>query len=156
MPNFNEVMNMKAEDVKKPLPVPSGWYIGVVSKPPEGRKLAISGVEQEVVDFDIKLLSPSKEVDTSALSEWTSKFGDLNGFRLQPKTFFIEDPAGRFAMVQFMTETLGVDKVGKSNGQMAAESTGRQLLVQIIHKPYQSKATGQMELAANIGLTAKA
>lgn len=156
MPDFNSISQMKAEEIQKPLPPPGGWYLAMVVKPPEARKLTVQGVEQDVVDFDLKIIAPNKEVSDQQLADWQTKFGSISDMRPQQKTFFVDSPEGRFGMIQFMSETLGVDKTGKSVGQMLAESSGRQLLAQIIHKPYQSRATGQMELAANIGLTAKA
>jgi hypothetical protein len=155
MPNFNEVANMKAEEVEKPVPPPGGWYLGLVAKPPESRKITANGVEQEVVDFDIKFIAPHHDVSEQQLAEWQNKFGSISEMRPKQNTFFTDGAEGRFFMIQFMTDTLGIDKTGKSIGQMMAESTGKQLLVELIHKPYMSKQSGQMELAGNIGKTAK-
>lgn len=154
MPNFNEVANMRADEVQRPTPPPLGTYVGVIAKQPEPRKITARGVEQEVLDFDIQLVSPFKDVSSDALAEWSDKFGQISAMRPLQRTFFIESAEGRWGMTQFLSESLGIEKAGKSLGQMCAEAVGRQVLVTIGHRPYQDR-NGQMQLGAEIAGTAR-
>jgi hypothetical protein len=71
--DFNEALNIKAEDIKRPPLLPVGTYTAIVSKVPE---ISLSEDQRyQFVDFPLKIIKAEEDVDHDELRN----FGGLNG-----------------------------------------------------------------------------
>jgi hypothetical protein len=68
MPNFDDVLNTKSEDVVKLPPKPTGTYVASVTKFPDNKKLTVQGEEKEILTYMLKLMTPQDDVSQDALA----------------------------------------------------------------------------------------
>lgn len=152
--NFDDVLSLKPSEIEKPKPRPIGTYLGVVQKY-ELRDVETKNGTRKIADFSIKLMMAKQVDDEAALAEQ----GDINDWYPVVNGVFYETPEGRYALKQFLAETLGIDpgtgKNEKSLSEMIAASPGSQLLVTLKHEPYMSKA-GTPEISTRIAGVARA
>lgn len=148
-PNFTSVLDKPATSIEEPKPMPLGTYIGAVQGSPKMREVGKTE-KFDVIDFNLKLISPYKDVDQSALQEW----GDLSVARPLQKSVFYGTPEGDWNLIQFLTDHLGIDPTNKTVRQMLPEASGKQCLVVIKHEPYVD-ANNKAKLATKIAATAK-
>jgi len=153
MADFSAILGKKATEVVKPPVKPVGTYIAQIAGLPKQENPTVQGEERVVLSFPIKLLSAQADVDPDKLS--APGMGEIHSWPAFKKDFWIDDPQGEYALTQFLTHTLDIPQEG-TLGEMVAQAVGKQLIAEIIHKPYISKQTGEPEIAANLGKTAKA
>lgn len=152
--DFNDVLNMKPSEIEKPKPRPLGTYLGAITRY-ELRDLDTKAGPRKIADFHVKLLMAQDVEDKEALAEQ----GNVSDWYPMVHGIFYETPEGRYALKQFLSETLDIDpgtgKSEKTISEMLADSPGRQLLTTLKHEPYMSKQ-GTPEIATRIGTVAKA
>lgn len=158
MVDFAAILGKKATDIEKPLPKPTGTYLGQITGMPEQRTVTVNGEERGILARKVRLIMPLADVDQSAIG--SKGIGEITSWAPFSYDSWIDTPEGEFQYREFLVNVLGIDpgtpKNPRSLGEMAAEEAGKQLSVTIIHKPYTNKSTGQPEIAANIGAVAKA
>lgn len=146
--NFTSVLDKPADAIVKPKPMPLGTYVAAVQGLPKLREVGQD--KSKVIDFNLKLISPYKDVDPDRLTE----FGDLSKARPLQKSIFYDTPDGEWALLQFLTDHLGIEKGSKTIREMLPETVGRQCLATTKHEPYVN-ANGQAEIASRVQATAK-
>lgn len=151
MPNFEEILSKKAAEVEKPKPKPTGSYQAQVMGMPKQKVINVQGEEVPILSFTCKVIAPMKDVDEDQLAA----AGDLSSWPPFNKDFWLNGENGVWAATQFLTSTLDIEEGDKTLGQLCTEAPGKQLVVTLKHRPYQNKDTGDMEIATEIGSTAK-
>lgn len=81
MVNFKDALNVKMEEFKRPPLLPQGHYTAQVTKVPE---VLQEHDDYDYVDFQLKVLAPSDDVDTQELQE----FGGLNNVNRRHRFLF--------------------------------------------------------------------
>lgn len=125
---FADALNIKAENVERPVVHPKGTYLLQVSKPALfGDIKSKDGGEWDTVTFPCKALEPKDDVDPSDLA----KAGGIKGFGGRVQFMFNkgssdEDKAAfqktLYQMTRFLTEHLGIpqgtvrEMIDKANG----------------------------------------
>jgi hypothetical protein len=154
MADFSAILSKKADKIVKPPVRPAGTYISVIQGSPSFNKVKTKDGEKPVIQFKIKLISPQSDVDPDQLSE--PGLGEVTSWAPLNKDFWVDSPAGEYALTEFLENVLDISKKGKSVAEMLAESPGKQLMVTVIHKPGQNRQTGEAEIYANLGACARA
>lgn len=151
MPDFNDVLNLRVDQVEKPKARPTGTYMAVVQGLPKHKKVTpkAGGDDMDVVTFVLKRtgeVQVDRPEDMEAhppVSEWSSMTHDI----------FVHTEGGQYALRQFLENTLGMDVAGKTFKELLAEAGGKQLLVKTKHEPYMTK-DNQPDVAERIESTA--
>lgn len=155
MVDFVDILSKKVDEVEKPKPRPVGTYLASIAGMPKQKKVNVQGEEKPIISFSCKILAPREDVDQGDLAE----HGDPSAWMPFNRDIWVDSPEGEWALRQFLQNTLDIDPgpkgKSKSLGEMCAEAPGRQLLITLKHRPFQNKA-GEMEIATEIGATAKA
>lgn len=147
MANFTDILNKPAEEVKKLPPMPVGNYICIVAGPHGTKEVN----DKPVISIKLKTMQATEEVDQAALSE----AGGLG--KILMNDFFLVNNEGNendWPLVNFLENTLGISKAGKTTGQMLAEAPGKQCLATVKHETYVDK-NGEAQIVARIAGTAK-
>jgi hypothetical protein len=146
--NFADILNKPADQIEKPKPTPTGTYLTIIAGPPEQKTVN----EKPVISFKHKVIQAQDDVDQAALAE----AGGVG--KVMPNDFFLMTNDGNvndWPILQFLENTLGIEKTGKSLAQMLAEAPGKQCYVTIKHEIYTDKRTNTPEIAARISGSAK-
>ncbi|HEX4919752.1 MAG TPA: hypothetical protein VFV92_03330 [Candidatus Bathyarchaeia archaeon] len=124
---FQDILNKPIDDIKAPVALPMGTYLGIIDGQPEQTKIGKN--ETPAIIFQIKPVQAGKDVDQTALLE------TLNGSALQDKkirhTMFVT-PDSAYRLKEFLVEHLGID--AKPIIQMLPEAMGKQVFVTLGHK----------------------
>jgi hypothetical protein len=148
MANFSDILNTPAESITKPKPLPPGTYLSIINGPHKQREVN----DKPVIDITYKTAQAQADVDQTALA-------DAGGIgRMISQTFFLTNNDGQestWPLLNFLENHLGIEKAGKSLAQMLSEIPGKQVLVTVKHAVYTNKTTGEPDIAANVGGTAK-
>lgn len=72
MPNFREIGSKTADDISRPPLPPPGGYLWRIVKPHEVRDVKSGEREWEAVEFSVKAVAPTADVDSDALREYGS------------------------------------------------------------------------------------
>lgn len=142
-PNFQSVLNTKADAIEKPKPYPVGTYLCVVDGPVEFT--TIGQKQTDAAILQLKIIQPGPDVDMAAVAE----AGGVAGKRLRHTIFLTADSAWRAK--QFLVEHLGLEAGTKSLGELFAEVPGRQVMVTVKHRTAQDGSA----IYAEVGGTAK-
>lgn len=134
MANFADVLNKPAAEVEKPKPYPVGTYHCLVDGPAAIEKVGKKQTDAAI--FKYKILAPGPDVDPSALAEIP---GGMAGKQLRHTMWLTEDSLYR--LTQLLEDHMGIDKAGKTVGEMLAEAPGRQLMVTVGHRPSEDGQT---------------
>ncbi len=150
MPNptsFEEISNMRLDDIEDPKPFPVGTYVWLINGMPESGKS--SNKQTPFWEFKLRPIQALEDVDRAALDE----IGGLQSGKEMSLTFYMT--ADSASMIRnFLRDVLGV-KGGLSVTQAIAESVGQQFKGHIAHRPFQRR-DGTMGLRAEIDTTTKA
>ncbi len=130
MSNFADILSTPMSAVEKPKPRPVGSYIGVVVGQPKIEK--IGQKETLAAIFTIKLLAPGPDIDTTQLAE----AGGIGERTVRLTQFLTQDALWRTKA--FLT-ALGLEDTG-TVGELLMQTTGRQALFKIRHRPSQDGA----------------
>lgn len=150
MPNFEDILNKPAESIEKPKPRPAGHYLGQIAGVPAQKDVQTKDGERKVLSFKVKLLMAHEDVDAEALED----HAELSTWMPLDRDIWIDTPEGEWALIRFLTETLEIDKSGKTPGQMCTEAVGKQLTVEVENYPYTNR-DGAAEIGTRIKSTAK-
>lgn len=153
MPNFRDIADKKPEDIA-PVPVPpAGTYLFKVLKH-DLRDVRSDKGEWEALEYSVKAVAPTPDVDADALAEYGKVDSILN------RVTFMFDKNDETAFLQtenshkrFLQEHLKCWPDGMSMKEAMAQAVGRQFLGTIVWKPDNRDAT---ITRANIGKTAPA
>lgn len=127
--NFTDILNKPASAIEAPKPLPQGTYLCMVNGQAEIKK--IGQKETLAAIFQLKPLQPQEDVDASALSEQ----GGIGERTIRHTLFLTEDAAYR---AKEFLDHCGLDvEDGSTLGQLIAQTPGKQLLVQVGHRPSQ-------------------
>src|SRR5216683_2744595 len=142
MPNptsFEEISNMRLDDIEDPKPFPTGTYVWLISGMPESGKSR----EKQTPFWEVKLkpIQAMEDVDRTALDE----IGGLQSRQEMTLMFWIT-PDSLSRLRNLLRDVLGV-KGGLSVTQAIAESVWQQFKGHVSHKPYQAR-DGAMRLRA--------
>lgn len=157
MPNFESVLDKRVTDVEKPKPKPTGTYGAIITGTPEFRTMPNKqgGEDHKIVSFKIKAQYAGPDVDPDQLADVGSEVPSWPAFT---HDIFYGTPEGEWALVQFLTNTLGIDpgegKAAKSVREILAEAPGKQLTIELKHEPYVNRS-GEADIATRIKSTAK-
>ncbi len=128
MVNFASVLDTKVADVERPPNMPIGTYQWQVSKIPETG--SFSEGKWEYVDFALRCLGPTEDVDEDLLSE----YGDPTRRTLRRRFMFNTEDEGAFKQTLYQLRTfceshLEIDNAAKMTfKELLNESVGAQCL----------------------------
>lgn len=148
--NFADVATKKIEDLERPKLPPTGMYLWVITKTPI--QATLTGDKWDTLDFPIKVVAPTSDVDTSSYE------GDITKYQTRHRFMFNKEDKEEF--------TKGVDRVRRfledhvkcatpemSLNEAIAASVNCQIMAEI--KWVQDKIDAEV-FHANIGKTAPA
>lgn len=107
MPNFSDILSRAAETIERPPLAPKGTYVFVVTGQPKKQERK----EFEVLDFPLRGVAPSDDVDSDDFKEYGGKADNI----VVRKSFLFNttDQAAfdqtLFNMKNFLVEHLGLD-----------------------------------------------
>lgn len=148
MANFTDILNKPAETIEKPKPRPPGTYLCIVNGPHKQKEVN----DKPVISLAYKTMQAQEDVDQTALAE----AGGVGNTIVQD--FFLTTNDGNdnsYQLLRVLTDHLGIEKSGKTLAQMLAEAPGKQILVSLKHEMYVDKSSGEPQIAARVGGTAK-
>lgn len=143
-PNFEELLNRKADEVEPPPTLPVGPYLTVLVGLPE--KIESSKKKTPGFRFQHKIVAPLDGVDEEALAAFE---GGVVGKTVRNDMWVTEDSL--FMLTQFL-ENCGIDMTGKTITACIDETPNRQVVIYIKHE---SSEDGE-RIFAKIGKTAPA
>ena len=148
--NFKDIANKKLEEVERPPLPPVGTYLFQVSKVPAIETL--TGDKWDVVDFPLKALAPTDDVDADAIAA----YGKVEKINLRHRFMFnkedkVEFEASVFRLRQFLENTLKCAEPSMSLTEALGQANGKQLLASVVWKA--DKQDPEL-MHANIGRTA--
>lgn len=125
--DFAKILGKQAESVEKPKPLPVGTYL--CNNPEMPKFIGVGKAETPCAEFGLIVLAPQDDVDPTELQE----FGNWKGKSIRHRMFLTD--ASEYRTIENLEEAFGIDKVGKTLGQMFNETKNRQVLVKIKHRP---------------------
>lgn len=154
MPSFIDIVEneeISKDDIKDVPPLPFGHYLAMVQGPHEN---TISNEKKTPgMRFKLRLLQPRDDVDSEALAAFieASRRDKLMDIELDYTIW--ESPFALQNLRDFVYDSLGVDGTLPIR-QALAEVPGKDLIVQIIHRPFTDNQ-GNARLRAEIRGTAR-
>lgn len=152
MPIFEDILNNTTlDDISDVPPVPVGSYLAMITGPHE---MVISNQKKtNGVQFTLRLTQARDDVDQDALREYIEA-SKQNLRDVQIKHTIWESPYFLQSLRDLLRDTLGIN--GNLEAKAAlAEVPGKDLIVNIIHRPFTDN-TGKARLRAEIGSMTKA
>lgn len=145
MPNFTsfeDIQNLKLDDIEDPKPFPIGTYLWMVQGMPENIKSQQK--QTPGIVFKFKPIQAQEDVDRAALDEAGGLQKEIT------HTFWMpQEGWGKASILRnFLRDVLGIQS-GLSLPQAIAESVGRQFKGHITHRPYTGR-DGTARLQAEI------
>lgn len=132
-PNFMDILDKPADSIEAPKPLAVGTYLGIISAPHSEKEVGAN--KTKFVSWPVKLIQPQSDVDVAALNEsLTSKDGtvkSLSEVKMNYDMALTDNSA--HIVLDWLENTLGIDKSGKTMRQMLAETVGKQMLVTVKH-----------------------
>ena len=134
-PNFESILDMPAEDVERPKPIPAGTYDAIV------KGLYEEGVSSQkrtpFVQFAFAVQAADEDVDEDELSEFlTTKDGTTKALQSivlkNNSTKFYTTPDSMFRLTDFF-DHCGIDQNGKTIRQCLSETPNCSVKVLIGH-----------------------
>lgn len=135
MPKFSDLLDRKAEEIKRPPNLPEGHYIWQVMKHPElSERADKEGNKLEVLTFTCACVAPSDDVDPDEVEA----YGDVTKAVCRKDFLFNNgDDAGmartEFQLRQFL-EALGLD-LSKAIQELLVDSVNGQFTGELAHRP---------------------
>lgn len=123
--NWQDILNAKPEEAKKPEPLPPGTYIGVIESHEFGES---SQKKTPYVRYKVKLIAPGEDVDRDA-------FNTFGGTEKLSKTsrdldYYMSDDA-RYRHTEFLQNACKINVTGRGWAECIDETRGKQLLCQV-------------------------
>lgn len=128
MSNLTDILNRPTTNIEPPKPLPPGTYLCIVDGQPEIAKIGKNNTD--CVNFSLKVIQAQPDVDQEALANalGTSALSDK---KIRHRLFLTDESLWR--MKQFLVDHLGLPDA--TIGQLLPESMGKQVLVNIGHRP---------------------
>jgi hypothetical protein len=150
--DFKSIANTKLADLERPALPPVGTYLWLITKVPSIETL--KGDDWDVVDFQLKAVAPTEDVDADALTA----YGDVSKIMQRHRFMFNKNDKAEFTKGVDRLRRFCEDTVGSATSEMslteALNSTvNGQILGTIIWKSDKNDAE---IFHANIGRTAPA
>jgi len=124
MVDFSSLVNVQADTIERPKPLPVGSYQAVISKQEFGTTNS-----DKKTPYCRYLISPRTaldDVDQDALSKV-----DLSKITLR-QDFWLT-PDSTYRLVEFLKKTLGLDTTGRNLGDLIPEAVGMSVLINVKH-----------------------
>lgn len=152
--NFREIADKKLEDIERPALPPAGTYLWRVTKAPEIRDVSSDKGSWEVVEFPLKAVAPTEDVDTEALSA----YGKVDNIINRVSFMFDKNDKAAFENTQYQLKRFLVEHLKCASEEMSlsegmSASANAQCLGTIVWKA--DKNDSEL-FHANIGKTAPA
>lgn len=123
--NFAELLDRKADQAKRPPPIPAGTYEAEIL----GHDTGVSSKKQTpYLQMNFKLLAPMDDVDVDAFEEFGGQ-AKLMKKALNEKFYLTED--AEFRLREFFENSLGMDITGKTFLELSVEAKGDTVLIEI-------------------------
>ena len=125
MDSYEDLLNQKASDVKRPPPIPAGGYLATVesyAKTESGRK------KTPGVQFIYKIDSPGEDIDpeeVNAMAEYIAK--------ARPRETHWITADSLWRLKNFLLEVLKIPDEGQSLQELLPMSVGRQAIIVMEH-----------------------
>lgn len=154
MPSFVDIVNTEntaLDEIKDVPPLPTGSYLAMIA----GNYEAVKSTQKQTdgMQFNIRLIQAREDVERTSLEEHLSA-SNRALMDVQIKHTIWDSPYALTALRDFLRDTLGIDG-SLPPRQALAEVSGKELIVNIIHRPFTDNS-GQARLRAEIGSTARA
>lgn len=134
---FQNILNTKLEEIRRPPNLPIGTYLWSVFKAEEVNPVK-EGSDWAKIEFTLKCVSPTEDVDTDELAE----YGDVTGTFVR-RTFLFNRTATEsdarnartlFQLKSFLLDHLGVEpEEGETIPEVLPRTVGLQCLGTIRH-----------------------
>jgi len=150
MPNFNDILTKKADEIEKPPLAPQGTYRFSVTKVPESKES--SSGEWDILNFQCVAVEAMDNVDMSDYK------GEVSNIRLRKTFMFNKNDEVAFAnseynLRNFLENHLGVFEDGMGMGEALNASKGAQFLGDVTWRE-DGREGMEGEFQAEIGRTA--
>jgi hypothetical protein len=131
MPNFGDILTKTAESIERPPLPPKGTYVLVVTKAPDKQDRG----EYEAVDFPMKAVRPTEDVDADELKA----FGSPNNILVRKSFLFNTKDEAAFKNTEFNLRNFLVEHLGLPADltlkELMTMSVGKQCLGVIDYRP---------------------
>ena len=136
MMDFNEALNMKSEEIKRPPALPAGYYTVIVKSYDFGEVSSDKG-EWKTIDFRMEFLSADEDsVDPDELEAYGELAGTVRNHRFMYPVDNARGQASTLANINdFIEKHLGADVAGMSLAEAIAEAPNHQCRVEVNHRP---------------------
>ena len=138
MARFSDALDRKAEDIRRPPPLPIGHYVMQVTKVPDApEEMNSSKGTYEKLIIPVSVVSPMDDVDPDELSA----YGNVTGAPLRLDFIFNCDPAeeakfeGTLNRLKEFISKAGVDIEEGQLGQWLTELPSAQFIGEVRHRP---------------------
>ena len=121
--DFNELLATPMDDIKRPPPLPTGTYHGIIAGHEFGKS---SRKQTSFVQYNLTLLSAGEDVDQTQLEGI-----DLTK-RPMRATFYLTE-AARYRVKEFL-ESVGVDVTGRSLGECIPDANNARVLITVTQR----------------------
>lgn len=127
MANFAALLNVKADTVEKPKPLPQGTYLGTIT----GHEFDESQKKKTpFVRFHIQPVSPEPDVDEELFTEFGGQ-AKLASKKQRTDFYLTED--SMFRLTDFLKDVCKLDADGRTLAELIPETTGVQIKFNISH-----------------------
>lgn len=133
-PNFESILDQRADEVERPRPAPAGTYDGIIKGMYEEGKSSRKGTP--FVRFTYAFVAAGDDVDEEALNDWlTSKDGSADNLAERTiKDTYYTTPDALF-MLTDMLEAIGIDLTDKSVRAALSETPNMAVRFAVGHRP---------------------
>jgi len=123
-PNFENLLSMRADDVKPPPTLPAGTYHGVIASQKFGKS---KEKQTDFVGYEIQFLRAGDDVEQSEL-------GDINLSSKRHTANFYITPNSLFRLTEFF-KSCGINTAGRSVAELIPEAVGKEVLIPVTCTP---------------------
>lgn len=145
--DFESLLNVQAEAVEAPKPVPQGTYRAQIIN---YEKVESAQKKTPGVKFTLRLIEPQEDVDADDLANFAQSGGVVSEKELS-HTFYVTE-ASRFMLRSFMHEALGIPESGRTLIAMLEDTKGCELLVRLKQKAGQRVGSYYNEIVETLAL----
>lgn len=130
-PDFRNLLSRPADNVKRPVPVPGGTYYGTI----KSREFGESPEKKTpYVRFHLVNIRAGEDVDPAMLTE-------IDLAKKEMRADFYITPDSEYRLVEAL-ESMGIDKSGRSLGEMIEDAINQDVMIDVSVKPNQKEPDG--------------
>lgn len=123
MVDFASLVNVQAETIERPKPLPAGSYTALIEKQEFG---TTSEKQTPYCRYLFKPTQAQDDVDATALAE-------VNLSKISLRQDYWLTPDAVYRLKEFLEKTLGIESTGKTIGEMIPQAVGQQVLINVKH-----------------------